>query len=73
MLKMTKPDFQFYEDQKATRVLQYCTLKQIQSSSSALKLKNHVIHSQRMETEIVSDALSKEVANFTDSEIKNLC
>ena len=32
MLKMTEPDFQFYEDQKTTRV-QYCTLKQIPSSS----------------------------------------
>ena len=70
MLKMTESDFQFYDDQKTTRV-QYCTLKQIPPSSSNLKFKNRVIHSQRMETEIVSNALLMEIADFADSEMEN--
>ena len=70
MLKMTEPDFKFYEDQKTTSA-QDCTLKQIPSSSLDLKFKNRVIHFQRMETEIVSDALSMKVVDFSDSEMEN--
>ena len=64
MLKMIKPNFRFYEDQKKTRV-QYCTLKQIPSASSFLKFKNGVMHS------LVSDALSMEVADFTNSTMES--
>ena len=70
MLKMIEPNFQFHEDQKTTRV-QYCTQKQIPFLSSDLKFKNRVIHSQRMKTEIASDALSIEVADLTDSEMES--
>ena len=61
MLKMNEPNFQFYEDQKIIWV-QYYTLKLIPSLSSDLKSKNYVIHSQRIETKIISDILMESCA-----------
>ena len=42
LLKMTKTNYQYYEDKKATRNC-HCTLKSVSSTSSDIRLQSRII------------------------------